>query len=423
MKPMKQLYRGSISWWFATMVPAHTSLTTLAEREFERKRRLLSISLLSSSILSFSYILSNFTSFMYRLPGFSISMFCLLCMFWLNRRGYLTLTTLLFFFGCDVVLIAAAQTASLTDPYMLLWACFSLAPLLALMGLFVPFWVNVLLAVFEHILLLWYLLVPCYNQISHLLSPTSFNGFIYYLSIAIYSCAFTGAFFAGTTKNALIQADRAVELDLAHHALSEAYHNLENAHAMIQQQALTDVLTGLPNHRAVMEDLTRELEQARHADCALSLLFFDVDHFKHVNDTYGHVAGDIVLHQIGERARSILRVGEMLGRFGGEEFVVLLPDTNAQQARIVAERLRAAVAASPVLFLATEEELAVTVSIGIATYPAHAASEQKLLQAADEAMYIAKQLGRNQFRSIDEPAVQTLLTKKAHEGMKEEAFL
>lgn len=166
-----------------------------------------------------------------------------------------------------------------------------------------------------------------------------------------------------------------------------------------RQQALTDALTSLPNHRAVVDVLTGELERTRRSQHSLSLLFFDADRFKQVNDTYGHAAGDAVLRQIGERVGSVLREVDTLGRFGGEEFVVLLPEANVNEANIVAERIRAAVAASPLATTQIDGGILTTVSIGIATYPTDADTEQGLLQQADEAMYLAKRLGRNQVRT------------------------
>jgi two-component system, cell cycle response regulator len=192
------------------------------------------------------------------------------------------------------------------------------------------------------------------------------------------------------------------EVKTSHDTLDSTHRELEAAHATIQQQALTDGLTGLPNHRAVMEQLQKELERARCYGRPFSLLFFDADRFKRVNDTHGHAAGDAVLRQIGERAASALRGGDSIGRFGGEEFIILLPEADASEARVVAERLRATVAADPVATAEVEGGLAVTVSIGMATFLLDGSSEQELLSQADEAMYIAKRLGRNQVRSAEE---------------------
>jgi diguanylate cyclase (GGDEF)-like protein/putative nucleotidyltransferase with HDIG domain len=174
------------------------------------------------------------------------------------------------------------------------------------------------------------------------------------------------------------------------------------AHARIQKQALTDALTGLPNHRAIMDQFNKELDRARRYGRPFSLLFFDADRFKHVNDTYGHAAGDAVLSQIGERASSALRGGDTLGRFGGEEFVILLPEADASEASIVAERIRVDIASGLMATSEVEGGIAMTVSIGLVTYPTDGASEKDLLSQADEAMYVAKRLGRNQVRTAKE---------------------
>jgi diguanylate cyclase (GGDEF)-like protein/putative nucleotidyltransferase with HDIG domain len=165
------------------------------------------------------------------------------------------------------------------------------------------------------------------------------------------------------------------------------------------------MLTELPNHRALSNLLEQEGERARRYGHPLSLLFFDGDRFKQVNDTYGHAVGDVVLRELGERACSVLRAGDTVGRFGGEEFLVLLPETDAHEARQVAERLRAAVAASPLAAQAVEGGIAVTVSIGLASYPDDGTTASEVREQADQAMYWAKRLGRNQVRTAEEAAI------------------
>lgn len=184
--------------------------------------------------------------------------------------------------------------------------------------------------------------------------------------------------------------------------LKTAYQELSIAHTTIQKQALTDALTGLPNHRAVMDQLNKEIERTQRYDRPLSLLFFDADRFKHVNDTYGHAVGDAVLCQMSERVGNALRGGDTLGRFGGEEFVVLLPETDADEASIIAERIRSTVAAEPIATAEVVGGIAMTVSIGLSTYQVDGVTEQELLSQADEAMYVAKRLGRNQVRTAEE---------------------
>ncbi|MBA2362962.1 MAG: diguanylate cyclase [Chloroflexia bacterium] len=178
---------------------------------------------------------------------------------------------------------------------------------------------------------------------------------------------------------------------------------LQNAHAhvLLTREATTDALTGLRNHRGLIERMDSEIERAERFGHALSLLYFDIDRFKDINDTYGHEVGDAVLQQITRLALSVLRSIDTLGRYGGEEFVVLLPETDADAALQSAERLRQAVT-DHAFAVDLEIELQTTVSIGVATYPADGASRRTLLRSADGALYRAKRLGRNQVRTAIE---------------------
>ena len=192
------------------------------------------------------------------------------------------------------------------------------------------------------------------------------------------------------------------ELKKLHEALQCEHEALNEANRRLSTLATTDVLTNLPNHRALQSLLEQECERARRFGHSLSMLFFDGDRFKRVNDTYGHAVGDVVLRELGERARSILRAGDTIGRFGGEEFLVLLPETDEQEALVVAERLRAAVAAFPLAAHEVEGGIAVTVSIGVASYPNDGVTASEVHEQADQAMYWAKRLGRNQIRTAAE---------------------
>jgi len=192
------------------------------------------------------------------------------------------------------------------------------------------------------------------------------------------------------------------ELKCLHEALQEEQEALKEANARLTALATTDMLTDLPNHRALQSQMEQECERARRFGHPLSLLFFDGDRFKQVNDTYGHATGDVVLRELGECARRILRAGDTVGRFGGEEFLVLLPETGEQEALVVAERLRSAVAAYPLAAREVEGGIAVTVSIGVASYPTDGTTGSSVREQADQAMYWAKRLGRNQVRTAAE---------------------
>jgi diguanylate cyclase (GGDEF)-like protein len=166
--------------------------------------------------------------------------------------------------------------------------------------------------------------------------------------------------------------------------------NLRNL-AVAEIRAATDGLTGLPNKRAVTEALKRTFAQAAMTKSPLALLLLDLDHFKLVNDQHGHGAGDQVLAGVGAALRGVLRVRDFAGRYGGEEFAVLLPDTDIAAALVIAERVRAAIA--EVTLPGTE--VAVTVSVGVAGFPEHANTLERLERLADAALYVAKRKGRN----------------------------
>lgn len=194
------------------------------------------------------------------------------------------------------------------------------------------------------------------------------------------------------------------ELKHLHEVLQTEHNALNEANTRLAALATTDVLTNLPNHRALQTLLEQECERCHRFGHPLSLLFFDGDRFKQVNDTYGHAVGDVVLRELGERASSILRAGDTVGRFGGEEFLVLLPETNEQDAQLVAERLRSAVAASPLATRVVDGGIAVTISVGMANYPNDGTTANEIQEQADQAMYWAKRLGRNQVRTATEAA-------------------
>ena len=176
----------------------------------------------------------------------------------------------------------------------------------------------------------------------------------------------------------------------------QANRQLALDHATTQKQALTDPLTGLPNYRALVEQIEMGLHQACHSTYPLSLIFLDADHFKQVNVSYGHEDGNVVLRQLGQLVRSVLHGQDIAGRFGGDEFVVLLPKKDTYQAGIIAERIRAAVATMSFAREHADEVIKVTISAGIATYPQDGSTYNELLRKADRAMYRAKGLGRNQ---------------------------
>jgi diguanylate cyclase (GGDEF)-like protein len=167
-----------------------------------------------------------------------------------------------------------------------------------------------------------------------------------------------------------------------------------NLREVLRRQSTTDELTGLYNRRYFDETLRRELFRAERKRAALAIVMIDLDHFKHMNDTHGHEAGDLVLRAVGQCLRDGVRRSDVACRYGGEELVLVLPECDGAAARRCAETIRAAIAA---LELQQGDVLlpAVTASFGVAMWPAHGDDAATLLQAADRALYTAKHEGRN----------------------------
>jgi diguanylate cyclase (GGDEF)-like protein len=195
----------------------------------------------------------------------------------------------------------------------------------------------------------------------------------------------------------------ALGTDFIEHMASIIAICLENviSNEMLKYIGLTDALTGVYNRRYIDRRLVEEIARARRQAYRISCLYIDVDHFKRVNDTVGHQGGDEVLREVAARIKAELRMSDALGRFGGEEFVVLLIDADVDSARSVAQRIRAGVANLP-FELSSGETVAVSVSIGVATLDDferdHAIEgvAQQLVAQADSALYQAKENGRNQ---------------------------
>jgi len=161
------------------------------------------------------------------------------------------------------------------------------------------------------------------------------------------------------------------------------------------EMALTDPLTGLHNRRYLESHLASLVGQALARDRELSVFMIDIDHFKAINDTHGHDAGDDVLREFARRIRKNVRGIDIACRFGGEEFVVAMPDTDPALARAVAERLRISVASEPFLVAGGSRAIPVTVSVGLAALERAGDAPDRMLKRADSALYAAKREGRN----------------------------
>ncbi len=164
-------------------------------------------------------------------------------------------------------------------------------------------------------------------------------------------------------------------------------------HLHLDHLASYDMLTGAYNRRAFEEARERELARSQRHGTALAVLLLDLDHFKQINDHYGHAFGDRVLRQAAQTIKTVLRIEDTLGRIGGEEFCVLLPQTDREEVAKIAERIRSAVAAQITDY--NGQQARVTVSIGVAMADAQTRDWETVFQAADQALYRAKQEGRN----------------------------
>ncbi len=415
---MNHVSQSFLSWWFATVTPAHTPMTTLAQREIMRKRRLFSLMLFIALLVCLGYLVCAviITSLAHQAPMYALEVGFILLAFWLNRQGYLKLACVIFYFCYGITTLIAGQTTALADPLFLLWTCFLMTTFLVSLGFFVTGWIIFLSAVIENLLFFWYLLIVNRAQITLLLSPPELQHALLYLCILLYASAFLGIFFAAATKKAVIQADRAIELEQAHHTISEAYRSLEVANKTIQVQALTDGLTGLPNHGAIIKQIAAEILHCQSSQSNCAIIFVDIDHFKHINDTWGHAAGDAVLYEVGQRLREGVRKDDCVGRYGGEEFAILLSNIEQWEAFELAERLRCSIAEAPYVWQREEKQSAIpiplTASFGLAAYPLDGLTARELLDTADTAMYTAKHTGRNRVCLADGEGIDSVEQEK-----------
>lgn len=176
-------------------------------------------------------------------------------------------------------------------------------------------------------------------------------------------------------------------------SLEESIEGLQAREQELRQQAITDSLTGMVNHEQVFSELARVLSAAQRQHIPLCVVMADLDFFKKVNDSYGHQAGDVVLKETAERIKSSLRDFDLVGRYGGEEFMILLVNTTLDTASLIAERIRRKIGGKAINV--PDLEIKVTISMGIAA-AGEADTVESLVERADKALYNAKHAGRNQ---------------------------
>ncbi len=166
--------------------------------------------------------------------------------------------------------------------------------------------------------------------------------------------------------------------------------------AVLKQESITDGLTGLRNRRYFDQRISEEVALSRRYKLPLTLMLVDVDHFKKINDTYGHTVGDEVLKKLSQIILSVVRDSDIVARYGGEEIVIITPNTTKEDAGILAERLREKVEQTKVATIATTQEVVqVTISIGVCALSAVITDQEALLEESDQALYLAKKYGRN----------------------------
>lgn len=179
-----------------------------------------------------------------------------------------------------------------------------------------------------------------------------------------------------------------------HLKIKHLQDDLRRSNELLLELSNTDHLTGLFNRRYLMEALDKEVQRSARKGGTLSLIIVDIDHFKKVNDTYGHLQGDVVLQKVALNLQKELRSYDIAARYGGEEFIAVLPDAHIQEALYVAERIRVSV--QECRFSGAHSPLSLTVSLGLANFPAqNCTSVDDFIKLADDALYRAKANGRN----------------------------
>lgn len=194
-------------------------------------------------------------------------------------------------------------------------------------------------------------------------------------------------------------ADRTAALQSTNKKLKTKLKVIKKLQAELHEEAIRDFLTGLFNRRFLNENLNLEISRAKRLNFPITIFFLDIDNFKLFNDQYGHQAGDIILKIIGKVIQNGLRAGDIACRYGGEEFLVVLPGMPKEKAKTCAERVRGQI--NDLVIPISHYQIQVTVSIGVAVFPQDADSMQALIHSADKALYSAKDKGRNRVELVN----------------------
>lgn len=213
--------------------------------------------------------------------------------------------------------------------------------------------------------------------------------------------------FHGVTRDVTVQKHHRTELLQANEQLARQLQEIQELQSRLQDQAIRDGLTGLFNRRYLDETLPREIARAKRDGYPLAVIMMDVDHFKQVNDTYGHPGGDEVLKSLGSVFREGAREGDIACRYGGEEFVIVLPRMGIEAALARAEKWRMEVESTQVRH--GDFNIRFAISGGVSGYPDHATDHESLIECADLALYTAKKNGRNRVNYFESTAESSLI--------------
>ncbi|MBI3668645.1 MAG: diguanylate cyclase [Acidobacteria bacterium] len=211
----------------------------------------------------------------------------------------------------------------------------------------------------------------------------------------VYADQLHGVLYVETAELCDFSEEELLLLSTLADLISGALHNALTFQKA-QEQAITDGLTGVKTHRFFMEALSAEWKRSTRAGRSFSLVLMDLDRFKFVNDFYGHLEGDLVLQRVAHILEQNCRRSDVVSRYGGDEFVILMPETNIEQGRQLAAKLRSWIASDPLL-----REKNITGSFGIASFPVHGSTPQELIQVADASMYLSKHQGGNTLSTAD----------------------
>ncbi len=393
VRPFLQFLLFVRSGWFRFSCPDKLSVDApLARKEAVRRGKLTSIVLCIILSIALSYVPAIFAM------ANSVLIFVYICVLFfitlaapLNRRGKTTLAGLVVIASIEITLVTVLliYPGGLNISTLPLLSFLVIPTLLAVSML--PSW-SVFPVALTNLGIIYasILFLPKVPALQELLSssPQTIFGIPTLLQCVVSAISFL---WVRGALQAVKEADRADELDHLYKELARV--------------AEIDGVTGLPNHRVIMKHMLEDIVQCEQTHQPCAIMFVDLDHFKQINDTWGHLVGDAVLREVGRRLHMTVAPDGIVGRYGGEEFAVVLKGVDLHHAYGIAERARMAIATTEYIWRAQDREIAliVTASIGIAMYGLHGTIATSLLEQADHAMYSAKQHGRNRVWVEDVP--------------------